>query len=264
MDRLLARLERTILGRIAIEKLTTFIVGGMAIAFVLCQVREGFRDQLMLVPSRVASEPWRLVSFLFVPPERSNLIWVALSLYFTWLIGTNLEQAWGAHKFNAFYFTGALGTLVAGLVTGTSQTNFYLNTSLFLAFATLFPDYEIRIFFILPVKVKWLGFLSAALAAFELFVGSTGVRAAILAVTANYLLFFGGHLLALARGRRMLVRQAARRSEQRPQAAERAEDARVCAICGATQEDGADIRVCSCDKCGGVPRQLCLEHARSH
>ena len=264
MDRLLARLERTFLAKIAIEKLTTFIVGGMAIAFVLCQVRPDFRDHLTLVPQLVPSQPWRLVSFLFVPPERSSLIWVALSLYFTWLIGTNLEQEWGALKFNLFYFFGALGTLAAGLITGTSQDNFYLNTSLFFAFATLFPDYEIRIFFILPVKVKWLGFLSAALAAYQLVVGSTGARAAIGVVTANYLLFFGGHLLALARGRRMLVRQAARRAEQRPQAVEREEDTRTCAICGAKQEDGADIRVCSCEKCGGVPRQLCLEHARSH
>ncbi len=264
MDRLLARLERTILGRIAIEKLTTFIVGGMAIAFVLCQIREDFREQLTLVPALVPSQPWRLVSFLFVPPERSSLIWVALSLYFTWLIGSNLEQAWGALKFNAFYLLGALGTLAAGLITGTSQDNFYLNTSLFFAFATLFPDYEIRVFFILPVKVKWLGLLSAVWAGYKLIDGTLGTRAAIAVVFANYLLFFGSHLLALARGRNMLVRQAARRAEQRPQATEREEDARVCAICGAQQGDGADIRVCSCEKCGGVPRQLCLDHARSH
>jgi hypothetical protein len=83
-------------------------------------------------------------------------------------------------------------------------------------------------------------------------------------VFANYLLFFAGHIAALAKGRRTLVRQAARRAEQRPQATEREADTRACAICGAKQDDGADIRVCSCEKCGGVPRQLCLEHARNH
>lgn len=264
MDRLLARLERTFLAKIAIERLTTFIVGGMAIAFVLCQVRPEFREYLTLVPRLVPSQPWRLVSFLFVPPEQGHLIWVAISLYFTWLIGTNLEQEWGALKFNAFYFVGALCTLAAGFITGTSLTNVYLNISLFVAFATIFPDYEIRIFFILPMKVKWLAFLAAAYAVFLLATGDNFQRVGIAAVSANYLLFFGGHLLALARGRRMLVRQAARRAEQRPQATEREEDTRTCAICGATQEDGADIRVCSCEKCGGVPRQLCLEHARSH
>ena len=94
--------------------------------------------------------------------------------------------------------------------------------------------------------------------------GGVGTKAAIGAVFANYLLFFAGHIAALIRGRRMLVRQAARRSEQRPQATEREADERVCAICGKKQEDGADIRVCSCEKCGGVPRQLCLDHARNH
>ena len=267
MDRLLARLERTILGRMAIERLATFIVGGMAIAFVLCQVRPEFREHLELKPELVTTQPWRLVSFLFVPPQ-SSLIWVFLTLYFTWLIGTNLEQEWGALKFNVFYLFGALGTLAAGFITGAPQDNVFLNMSLFFAFATLFPDYEIRLFFILPVKVKWLGLLSGALLLFQFVRGGFGVKAAIGAVFANYLLFFAGHIAGLVRGRRMLVRQSARRAEQRPRASsserEREGGARSCAICGAKQEDGADIRVCSCDKCGGVPRQLCLEHARNH
>ena len=263
MDRLLARLERTILGRLAIERLTTFIVGGMAIAFVLCQLRPEFRDHLTLQPELVSTQPWRLVSFLFVPPERT-LIWVFLALYFTWLIGTNLEQEWGALKFNVFYLLGALGTLAAGFITGAPQDNEFLNMSLFFAFATLFPDYEIRLFFILPVKVKWLGLLSGALVLFQFVRGGLGTKAAIGVVFANYLLFFAGHIMGLVRGRRMLVRQAARRAKQRPRATEREEDTRTCALCGAKQEDGADIRVCSCEKCGGVPRQLCLEHARSH
>ena len=263
MDRLLARLERTFLGRLAIERLTTFIVGGMAITYVLCQVRPEFQERLLLRRELVLTQPWRLVSFLFVPPERS-LIWVFLALYFTWLIGTNLEQEWGALKFNLFYFLGAVGTAAAGFITGAAQDNLFLNTSLFFAFATLFPDYEIRLFFVLPVKVKWLGMISAALVLFQFVMGGVGEKVAIGAVFANYLLFFGGHILALVRGRRMMVRQAARRAEQRPQATEREEDVRVCAICGAKQVDGADIRVCSCEKCGGVPRQLCLEHARNH
>ncbi len=263
MDRLLARLERTFLGRLAIERLTTFIVGGMAMTYVLCQVRPEFQERLLLKPELVSTQPWRLVSFLFVPPERS-LIWVLLALYFTWLIGTNLEQEWGALKFNVFYLLGALGTMAAGFITGAPQDNQYLNYSLFFAFATLFPDYEIRLFFILPVKVKWLGMITGGLILFAFIKGGLGTKAAIGVVFANYLLFFTGHIMALVRGRRMLVRQSARRAEQRPKATEREADTRVCAICGAKQEDGADIRVCSCEKCGGVPRQLCLEHARSH
>jgi membrane associated rhomboid family serine protease len=264
MDRLLARLERTILGRLAIERLTMFIVGGMAIAYVLCRARPEFLLQLYLIPQLVPSQPWRLVTFLFLPPQRSE-IWVLLALYFTYLIGSSLEQEWGALKFNVYYLLGAVGTAAAAWITGSPYvTNEYLNLSLFFAFATIFPEYEIRLFFVLPVKVKWLAALSAAYTAYEFVRGGTPTRVAIVIVFANYLLFFAGHIAQLAKGRRMLVRQAARRAEQRPQATEREADTRACAICGAKQDDGADIRVCSCEKCGGVPRQLCLEHARNH
>jgi membrane associated rhomboid family serine protease len=241
-----------------------FIVGGMAITYVLCLARPAFQAQLYLVPDLVPHQPWRLVTFLFLPPEHSPL-WVLIALYFTYLVGTGLEQEWGALKFNVYYLLGAIGTAAAAWITNSPfVTNEYLNLSLFFAFATIFPDYEIRLFFVLPVKVKWLAILSGAYTLYELVQGGTGTRVAIVIVFANYLLFFAGHIAALAKGRRLLVRQAARRAEQRPRATERETDTRACAICGAKQDDGADIRVCSCEKCGGVPRQLCLEHARSH
>lgn len=261
MNRFLARLERTILGRIAIEHLTTFIVGGMAIAFVLSSLRADFAYRLMLVPQLVASEPWRLVSFLFLP-ESSSIFFTLMALYFTWLMGTSLEQEWGALKFNLYYLFGALGTIAAALLTGVGQTNFYINLSLMLAFSTLFPDYEIRLYFLIPIRMKWLGLLSAAYLVLQFVSGGIGTRAAIGAVTANYLLFFGEHLWALARRRQTIVRQTSRRELLKN--AGPAAHARSCAICGAKEEDGADIRVCSCEKCGGSPRELCLEHARNH
>jgi membrane associated rhomboid family serine protease len=264
MDRLLARLERTFLARLAIERLTMLIVGGMAITYVLCRIRPDFAQHLVLYPQLVPSQPWRLVTFLFLPPADRWEIWVLLELYFTWLVGTGLEHEWGALKFNVYYLLGAIGTAAAGWLTGTAQTNEYLNLSLFFAFATIYPDYEIRLFFVLPVKVKWLGIIAGGYLAFKVIESGTSTRVAIAVVFANYLLFFAGHIAALARGRQMLVRQAARRAEQRPRATEREEDVRACAICGAKQADGADIRVCSCEKCGGTPRQLCLDHARNH
>jgi membrane associated rhomboid family serine protease len=264
MDRLLARLERTFVGRLAIERLTTFIVGGMAIAFILGQARPDFLGYLTLDPKLVASEPWRLVSYLFLPPTRS-LIWSIFALYFTWLIGTNLEHEWGALKFNVYYLLGAVGTTAAALITGEAQGNFYLNLSLYFAFATLFPDYQILLFFILPIRIKWLAILAALGVGYALVTGDNATRAAIGVAFGNYLLFFAGHIVALLKGQRVQMRQAARRSVQRSATAtaKKASSGRACAICGARQDDGADIRVCSCEKCGG-PRDLCLEHARNH
>jgi hypothetical protein len=272
MDRLLARLERH-LGRFAIERLTTYVVGGMAIVFVLAQVRVELLDYLTLDPSRALKEPWRFVTYLFLPKSMS-MIWALFALYWTWLVGTNLENEWGAFKLNVYYLLGTVGTTAAAWITREPQANFWLNTSLFFAFATIFPEYEITLFFVLPIKVKWLGLVTLALVGFNFFEGDIGVKAAIAVALGNYLLFFAGHLRALAKGQQLRMRQSVRRAQFRsgegPGIADRDERVRkksgterACAICGAKQDDGADIRVCSCEKCGG-PRELCLEHARNH
>lgn len=262
MDRLLARLERK-LGRFAIERLTTFIVGGMAIVFVLAYAKPEIIDLLTLDPSRALKEPWRFVTYFFIPTSMS-LIWILFSLYMTWLVGTSLESEWGAFKFNVFYLLGALGTTAAAWLTGLPQGNFWLNTSLFFAFATVFPNFELVLFFIVPIRVKWLALIMLGYGAFMFFDSNIGVKAAVAVAFCNYLLFFSGHLLALARGRQLQMRQATRRASFRSLPDHEAKaSSRACAICGARQADGADIRVCSCEKCGG-PRELCLEHARSH
>ena len=262
MDRLLARLERN-LGRFAIERLTSFIVGGMAIVFVLAYARPELIGHLTLDPSRALKEPWRFVTYLFLPTS-SSLIWILFGLYWTWLVGTNLENEWGAFKFNVFYFLGALGTTAAAWLTGMPQGNFWLNTSLFFAFATIFPHYEILVFFVIPIRVKWLALLTLGLIGYAFFDGNLGTKAAIAVAFGNYLLFFGGHLIRLARGQQLQMRQAARRASFKAPPVEReTASSRACAICGARQADGADIRVCSCEKCG-TPRELCLDHARNH
>lgn len=262
MDRLLARLDRK-LGRFAIERLPTFIVGGMAIVFVLTMMKPELYGQLTLDPALALAQPWRFVTYFFLPTSTS-LIWVLFSLYWTWLVGSNLEREWGAFKLNVYYLLGALGTTLAAWITKEPQGNFWLNTSLFFAFATVFPNYEIYIFFVVPLRVKWLALLTFAYIGFHFFSGDVGVKAAISVALVNYLLFFTGHLIGLARGKRVEMRQAARRTSFRPPPErEAAAEERACAICGARQADGADIRVCSCEKCGS-PRELCLEHARSH
>jgi hypothetical protein len=260
MDRLLARLERRI-GRYAIPNLILYVVGGMAVVWVLSLSRPEGVERLVLDMDAVRrGQVWRLVTFLLIPP-RSSPIWVLVNLYFTWWVGSSLEQHWGAFKFNVYYFIGALGTIAAALIAGPTS-NTWLHSSLFLAFATTFPDVSILLFFILPIRVKWLGLIAALGIAFAFTVGTWGTRASIVAALVNYVLFFGGHWRQFWRQRNVVVRQKARRESLRSDVPVFGQ--RVCAICGAREADGTDIRVCSCDKCGGKPRALCLEHARNH
>jgi membrane associated rhomboid family serine protease len=265
MDRFLARLERR-LGKYAIEHLTWVIVGGMAAVFLIAYTRPSFIEMLTLDLSRVAhGQVWRLFTYIFIP-RSLDLFWVFFSLYWLWLMGTNLENEWGAFKFNAYYFVGMLGTTVAALVANAGIGNFYLNVSLTFAFATVFPDYQLLLMLVIPVRIKWVAWLAAAYLVYEMVViDSWAYRAAIVASVANYLLFFGPHLWRLARGRKLQLQQAARRDSVPPAASGGVVmGQRTCAICGAREADGADIRVCACEKCGGQARNLCLEHARSH
>lgn len=291
MNTLLARLERR-LGRYALPNFTLFIVGGMAIVFALSMLKPSFLTMLQLDLSKVKQgEVWRLFTYLFLPESKSPF-WILIALYWVWMVGTNLENEWGAFKFNVYYLLGMFGTTVAAAITGDAVGNTWLNMSLFLAFATVFPNYEIFLLFVLRVKVKWLGLLAAGLLVYELASGSWATRGAVLAASINYLLFFSGHLYALARSRPVRTTSPSRQhagsvdapasgsakagvggSRTTTQELHHATTSptggqRVCAICGAREnEDDADIRVCGCEKCvaaTGGTRMLCLPHARAH
>jgi len=272
MEKVLARLERRF-GRYAIHNLIGLIVGGMAIVWVLSLLKPEFQDRLTLdIRAVLHGQVWRLVTFLFIPPPSSPM-WVLINLYFTWWVGTSLEQHWGPFKFNVYYALGVLGTVVAAVIAGPA-TNLWLDASLFLAFATVFPEVTILLFFIIPVRVKWLGIVAALLMAYAAVTQGWGARGSIAASIVNYLVFFGEHWYGVITHRGTLARQKARLESMRPSPAAGssgpASDGRpvfgerVCALCGAREADGADIRVCSCEKCGGQPRSLCLEHARNH
>ena len=270
---LLGRLERRF-GKYAVENVAPVIVGGMGLAFVLSMLQPTFAKLLELDLGLVArGQVWRLVTFLFLPPPTSAL-WVIFALSISWTVMSSLEAEWGAFKFNLYYLLGALGTIAAALVTRQSITNAYLNSTLFLAFATVFPRYEIRLFFILPVQVRWLALLDAGFLAYAFVTGDLGTRGGIVAALANYFLFFTTTLIAAVRGHQQQTRSRARLDDLRgaPSAREPSTgDAapmgqRACAMCGTREADGADIRVCTCEKCQalGGPRTLCLAHARAH
>ena len=262
MDRLLARLERRF-GRYAIPNLIVYVVGGMALVWAMSFVRPEIYGRLMLDMDAVRhGEVWRVVTFLFLPTTQS-IYWILFNLYFTWWVGSALEEHWGTFKFNVYYGVGIMATIAAALIAG-PQSNLYLDYSMVLALAALFPDVVIYVMYVVPLKIKWLGLAMAAFIVYQaVTAASWSTRAAIIAALGNYFLFFSGHWVSVWKARGRAVQQSARRAEFRNSEGP-AFGQRVCAMCGAKEEDGADIRVCSCEKCGGQPRTLCLEHARNH
>ena len=265
MDRWLARLERRF-GRYAPSNLTFWIVALQGFTFALLFVKPDAFQLLILDPSAVArGEVWRLVTFLFLPwggTSGLSVIFTILAILFLYTIGTSLEAEWGSFRFDLYYLIGVLGTVVGSLLFGPVD-NRYINLSLLLAFATLFPDYEVLLI-ILPVKVKWLGILSGGYLAWSFATEPARFKAGIVAALLNYLLFFTRPLLERLRGQ---VAQGARRRRLAGFVPDPPRKPRVCAKCGRSEKDdpSLEFRVCDCqEKCHGRLTDYCLEHARAH
>ena len=147
---------------------------------------------------------WRLVTWLVVPPSTSNLIFALISVYFYYFIGTALENRWGVRRFFIYYMTGAVaniaGAFVAYLLTGYSYwDNSYLYYSLFFAFAALYPDMQFMLFYVLPVKAKWLALIDVLYFASAILFGGIMGRCAAISSLVNVALFFGQDLIDLGK-----------------------------------------------------------------
>lgn len=180
--------------RYAIENLMMYIVMGMGIVFAL-DTFMGLNLYALLMfhwNSILSGQIWRLVTFIFLPPN-SSLIFILISLYFYYMLGSTLEYEWGSFKFNIYYLTGMIGTIIAGALTGYA-TNQFLNMSLFFAFAILYPNYTILLFFIIPIKMKYLAIFNAVMYAFSFIQGSISTKVSIIFSLLNVILFFGGNI----------------------------------------------------------------------
>jgi hypothetical protein len=224
---------------------------------------------------------WRLVTWLFVSSaagyiDVSSLLFTALLLYFYYFIGQTLEREWGTPKFTMYYIFGVLLNVVYGFaawgVAGQAWLDpSFLNLSMFFAFAVLFPEQRVLLFFIIPIKVKWLGLLDGAY--FIIMIISAALRgsviAALLPVVAilNFLLFCGDDLLSLlrpykARNTRQAINFRKAAKQKRHEDASRPYRHK-CAVCGKTDAEYPNLEFRYCSRCNGY-HCFCEEHINNH
>ena len=251
-------------GKYSIRNLMLYITALNGVVFLLSRVlantTEGslFMMKLMLIPPLVREgEIWRLVTFLFIPPTNSP-IWLLFALYFYYMIGSTLEHEWGSFKFNIYYLIGILGTIGAAFLGGIGSAMF-LNFSLLFAFSYLFPNYQIMIFFIIPVKMKYLSLAYLALLIFTFWSSPLFGLITILGSTINFLLFFGKDIaLRLATGRKIYYNHRSFESK-----IPRVIVIHRCAICGKTEKDDRNLEFRYCVDCDG-DYEYCMEHLHTH
>lgn len=256
--KLLNNLERKY-GRYAINGLMKYIVAANLAVFLLEIINPGLEANLMLIPEAVmAGQVWRLITFILIPPATSAF-WILFTLYFYFIIGMGLEQAWGSFKFNIYYLVGMIATIIVSLVGGSPATGVFINLTLFLAFASIYPNHEVLLFFILPVKVKYLGILNAVLLAQQFIMGGVGIKLMILASLANYFIFFGKDFIELFKTQKKVKKNKAKFKviEMKDYVRHR------CTVCGITERDDPNMEFRYCSKCSGH-KEYCMNHLKNH
>ena len=240
-------------GRYAIPNLGRIIAGLNALVFVLDRLNPGFIYALILDPRLIAQgQVWRLITYIFIP-ETTNPWWIIFALMFFLMIVDGLEQAWGAFRFNLFYLLGMIGTTAAALIFGAGFSNSILNLSLLFAFARFFPDMQIWLFFVLPVRIKWLAWFFGAWLALAFVTGPGALRMAILVSLANYLIFFGPEIIAEARQRRQVGQ---RRRKYAETAVSADEPMNRCVVCSRSDRSNPELEF----RVGPDGNDYCKEH----
>lgn len=248
------------IANVAIALIDMFSLGGVSLTYML-----SFSRDLIL-----RGQIWRLVTFILVP-ESSGIFYVALGAYFYYWIGSMLEREWGTTKFTVFYLAGVVLNILFGMVTGYASM-YYVNLSLFFAFATLFGDMQVLLFFIIPIKVKWLAWLDAALFAWSVLSNLLGghLLYALLPLVAilNYAVFFWQDFKYLfSRAKRRTSPNVINFKKAQKQAQQKAKETggytHKCAVCGITDADNPNMEFRYCSKCDGY-YCYCMEHINSH
>lgn len=279
-----SNLERKF-GRYAIKNISLVLIMCYAAGYLIYQVNPRFLLYLTLNPYEILrGQVWRIFTWVIVPPDMSNLLFVLLMLYFYYSIGTSLERVWGTWRYNIYLLSGMLFTVIGSfLLLGYCYlfqgdliayigavdyfgsismyfSTYYINMSIFLAFAATFPEAQVLLMFIIPVKVKWLGVIYGIMLLAEFWQGDVYSRFALAASLLNFVVFF----LTSRRRIHMSPRQVKRQQEFRREVKRSSSITKhKCAVCGRTEADSPELEFRFCSKCDGN-YEYCQDHLFTH
>ena len=277
----LNKMERKI-GKYAIPNLMIYLIAAYCIGFVIYTVNPNFMLMLTLSPYHILhGQVWRLITWILMPTDTRvfSLLIMALLYY---QLGSALERSWGTFRFNVYIFGGMLFTVIGAfilygiyaaagtgsletisLISSLTFTTNYINLTIFLAFAVMYPEMQILLFFIIPVKMKWMAVVYAVLIAINLILTSWGGRIAIIMSILNFLIFF----LSTRNYRRVSPKEIHRKQVFKAQMREPRRGSMVtkhkCAVCGRTEKDDPNLEFRFCSKCDGN-YEYCQDHLFTH
>lgn len=278
-------------GKYAIKNISLVLILFYACGYLINWINPVMFNYLTLNPYAILfkGQVWRLITWLIIPPENFSFF-TLIMLYFYYSIGTTLERTWGTYRYNLYLFLGIIFTAVGAFammgfvylfqrdilfamgaenyfaVLSTMFSTYYVNMSIFLAFAATFPDMQVLLFFFIPIKVKILGIIYGVLLVYEFIAGvgnkylNAANRFVIGASLLNFIVFF----LTSRNMIHMSPKQVKRRQEFKKEVKQSAKITRhKCAICGRTEETNPELEFRFCSKCDGN-YEYCQDHLFTH
>lgn len=274
-------------GRLAVPGLMKFLIilqiGGF---LVLNTSPEFYLTYLMFDPQAILhGQVWRIVTFLMEPPSTS-ILYALISFYLYFMIAESLENVWGSFRFNIYLIMGVLFHIFGGILVyllfgisvplGTS----YLYLSLFFAFACSFPDVQLLLFFVIPVKVKYLGYLNGAYFAYAILQGilpsytqsvygvyyQANALAAFVSLLNFFIFYFTTRSFKVGSAKQRMRKQKFKKDikkAQRPEQSYGHGARHKCAVCGRTDLDDPTLEFRYCSKCNGN-YEYCQDHLFTH
>lgn len=279
------------LEKYAIPNLTLYLIICYGIGYLMQYLVPAGYQYLMLDPFLVLKgQVWRLVTWILIPPDSSNIFFVLITLYLYYSLGGLLERIWGTYKYNVYLFSGLLFTILGAFVlcgysvlmgaqptmyTGLYLLNngsavyfgqfstYYINMSIFLACAASIPDVQVLLMFIFPIKVKWLGIVYGIILLVNCIQGGIATWIVVIFSLLNFLVFFLRSKGKMHLSVGQINRQQEFHQKMRSAGQTKGITRHKCAICGRTELDGDDLEFRFCSKCNGN-YEYCQYHLFTH
>jgi len=283
-------------GKYAIKNLSVYLIVAYIIGYMLQIISPEISEFLAFNPYWIfRGQVWRIFTWILMPPEQLSIFTIIMLLLY-YQLGQGLERAWGTYRYNVFIFSGFIFTILGALVLygilmgvvyygisdytyyfgavfGSCVSTYYVNMSIFLAFAATYPEEQLLLYFIIPIKIKWMGYLYGAFLLvdiFDAFKNNTTVVAIVITVLIvvsllNFLIYW----LRTRNKSRFNPKQVKRRHEYR-QSVRQARPVKhengalhKCYICGRTELDDPNLTFRYCSKCSGN-KEYCQDHLFTH
>ena len=285
--RFIDKLERKY-GRYGIENLTMYIIISYVLGYALMYINPGALSMLSLnVTKMLQGQVWRLITWIVYPPSTSSPLWFVIAiLFFYYPISASLEHTWGKFKFTLYILSGMIFTVIAAFILhfvmggvldglgGIIFSTYYISLSIFLAYSLTYPDMTVLLMFVIPIKMKWMSIVYAALVIYDVaryfMNGAWFMALPIIASLLNFVIFF----LGTRDFNRYNPKEIHRKNEFKRAVNggsktvpfpgnSNAVTKHKCAVCGRTEKDDPNLEFRFCSKCNGN-YEYCQDHLYTH